>query len=281
MSESQVFNHPTFGSIRIAGSSDNPEFCAVDLCKALGYKNGRDAVARHVDEWDVAKRDTPIKNQWGTDVVQQVTYVNESGMYALVLSSSLPDAKKFKRWITNEVLPSIRKHGAYMTTTTIERVMNDPDSWIKLLETLKEERQQRQLAENKVVLLEEKTKEQAPKVAFADAMLSSPDSVLISELAKILCQRGYDTGEVRLYEQLRNEHYLCSVGSDRNLPLQKYVEMGLFEVTKGTRSGNGGVIHTTRTTKVTPKGQQYFINKYIRKNVEGLLEFEPIDMDCL
>ena len=281
MSEIQVFNHPTFGSIRIAGSSDNPEFCAVDLCKALGYKNGRDAVARHVDEWDVAKRDTPIKNQWGTDVVQQVTYVNESGMYALVLSSSLPDAKKFKRWITNEVLPSIRKHGAYMTTTTIERVMNDPDSWIKLLETLKEERQQRQLAENKVVLLEEKTKEQAPKVAFADAMLSSPDSVLISELAKILCQRGYDTGEVRLYEQLRNEHYLCSVGSDRNLPLQKYVEMGLFEVTKGTRSGNGGVIHTTRTTKVTPKGQQYFINKYIRKNVEGLLEFEPIDMDCL
>jgi anti-repressor protein len=259
MSNIKIFNHPQFGDIRTTGTPDNPEFCAMDLCRALGYANGRDAVAKHVEEDDVAKRDT-------TDSIgrtQLLTYVNESGMYALVLGSKLESAKKFKRWITSEVLPSIRKHGAYMTTTTIEKVMNDPDSWIKLLQALKEERQQRQLAESKVSLLEEVTKEQAPKVAFADAVLSSPDSILVGELAKILCQRGYQTGEIRLYEQFRHEGYLCSSGSDYNMPMQRYLEMGLFEVTKGTRSGNGGIMHTTRTTKVTPKGQQYFINTFI------------------
>lgn len=263
MSNITIFNHPKFGDIRTTGSPEQPEFCAMDLCKILGYKNGRDAVATHVDKWDVAKRDTPTKNQWGKDVVQQISYVNESGMYALILGSKLPQAKEFKHWVTSEVLPAIRKHGAYMTETTIEQVMNDPDSWIKLLQTLKEERQQRQLAESKADLLEEVTKEQAPKVAFADALLSSPDSILIGELAKILCQRGYKTGEIRLYEQLRKEGYLCSYGTDYNMPMQRYVEMGLFEVTKGTRSGNGGVMHTTRTTKVTPRGCQYFINKFI------------------
>lgn len=261
MSDIQVFNHPQFGAIRTTGTPNNPEFCAMDLCRALGYSNGRDAVAKHVDEGDVAKRDT-------TDSIgrtQLLTYVNESGMYSLVLGSKLPQAKEFKHWVTSEVLPSIRMHGAYMTTATIEKVMNDPDSWIKLLQTLKEERQQRQLAESKATLLEEVTKEQAPKVAFADAILSSPDSILIGELAKILCQRGYQTGEIRLYEQLRKDGYLCSAGSDYNMPIQRYLEMGLFEVTKGTRSGNGGVMHTTRTTKVTPKGCQYFINKFIHQ----------------
>lgn len=268
MSEIQIFNHPKFGAIRTTGTPDNPEFCAMDLCKALGYSNGRDALSKHVDTPDVAKRDIGVvtgKKADGSDAIQYipVSFVNESGMYSLVLGSKLPEAKKFKHWITSEVLPSIRKHGAYMTTATIEKVMNDPDSWIKLLQALKEERQQRQLAESKAALLEDITKEQAPKVAFADAVLASPDSILIGELAKILCQRGYQTGEIRLYDQLRREGYLCSFGSDYNMPMQRYLEMGLFEVTKGTRSGNGGIMHTTRTTKVTPKGCQYFINKFI------------------
>jgi phage antirepressor YoqD-like protein len=179
-------------------------------------------------------------------------------------------ALEFARWLSpafaiwcNDRIKELMKYGITATEATIEKVMNDPDSWIKLLQALKEERQQRQLAESKVSLLEEVTKEQAPKVAFADAVLSPPDSILVGELAKILCQRGYQTGEIRLYEQLRHEGYLCSSGSDYNMPMQRYLEMGLFEVTKGTRSGNGGVMHTTRTTKVTPKGQQYFINKFI------------------
>ena len=125
-----------------------------------------------------------------------------------------------------------------------------------------EEEKERLALENKQQA--EQLEEQAPKVAFADAVLASPDSILINELAKILCQRGYQTGEIRLYEQLRREGYLCNFGSDYNLPTQRYLEMGLFEVTKGTRSGSGGVMHTTRTTRVTPKGTQYFINKFIR-----------------
>ena len=250
MSSIRVFNHPQFGDIRTTGTPDNPEFCAMDLCRALGYANGRDAVAKHVEEDDVAKRDT-------TDSIgrtQLLTYVNESGMYALVLGSKLESAKKFKRWITSEVLPSIRKTGTY----SVEQLTRKQ---LALMVVQAEEEKERLALENKQQAY--KLEEQRPKVAFADAVLSSPDSILVGELAKILCQRGYQTGEIRLYEQLRHEGYLCSSGSDYNMPMQRYLEMGLFEVTKGTRSGNGGIMHTTRTTKVTPKGQQYFINKFI------------------
>ena len=249
MSDIQIFNHPQFGSIRTTGTPDNPEFCAMDLCKALGYSNGRDAVAKHVDEDDVAKRDT-------TDSIgrnQLLTYVNESGLYALVLGSKLESAKKFKKWITSEVLPTLRRTGSY----SIEQLSRKQ---LALMVVQAEEEKERLALENKQQ--SEKLEEQRPKVAFADAVLSSPDSILIGELAKILCQRGYQTGEIRLYDQLRREGYLCSAGSDYNMPMQRYLEMGLFEVTKGTRSGNGGVQHTTRTTKVTPKGQMYFINKF-------------------
>jgi len=251
MSNIQIFNHPKFGEIRTTGTPDNPEFCAMDLCRALGYVNGRDAVAKHVEDDDVAKRDT-------TDSIgrtQQLTYVNESGMYALVLGSKLDSAKQFKRWITSEVLPSIRKTGTY----SVEQLSRKQ---LALMVVQAEEEKERLALENKQQA--DQLEEQRPKVAFADAVLSSPDSILVGELAKILCQRGYQTGEIRLYEQLRREGYLCSVGSDYNLPMQRYLEMGLFEITKGTRSGNGGVMHTTRTTKVTPKGQQYFINKFIQ-----------------
>jgi len=179
-------------------------------------------------------------------------------------------ALEFARWLSpafaiwcNDRIKELLKFGITATETTIESIIADPDNGIRLLTALKEERRQRQIAESKAALLEEVTKAQAPKVAFADAVLSSPDSILIGELAKILCQRGYQTGEIRLYKQLRREGYLCSVGSDYNMPMQRYLEMGLFEVTKGTRSGNGGVMHTTRTTKVTPKGCQYFINKFV------------------
>lgn len=110
MSNIKIFNHPPFGEIRTSGTPDNPEFCAMDLCRALGYKNGRDAVATHVDEWDVAKHDTPTKNQWGAEVIQQITYVNESGMYALVLGSKLESAKNVTNKISNFELEILAKH---------------------------------------------------------------------------------------------------------------------------------------------------------------------------
>ncbi len=234
---------------------DAPEFCAMDLCRSLGYTNGRKAVKDHCAEEDVTKRYTPTNGG-----EQELTYVNESGMYALVLGSKLPQAKQFKHWVTSEVLPSIRKHGAYMTTATIEKVMNDPDSWIKLLTTLKEERQQRQIAESKAALLEEVTKEQAPKVAFADAIIGSDTNITIRNLAKLLRQNGYETGEKRLYEWLRKNGYITL----DNKPMQRYVEQGIFFIAEGTHSENG-VMKAHMTTKVTPKGQQYFINKLITK----------------
>lgn len=262
MNDIQIFNHPQFGSIRTAGTADNPEFCAMDICKALGYSNGRKAVADHCDEWDVTKRDTPTKNQWGKEVMQQITYVNESGMYSLILCSKLPQAKQFKHWVTADVLPSIRKHGAYMTDTTIESIIADPDNGIKLLMALKEERQQRQIAESKAALLEQVTKEQAPKVVFADAITGSNSYILIRDLAKLICQNGYEIGEKRLYQWMRDNGYLCTSGQNYNKPMQRYIEQGLFFIKEGTHSENG-VLKSNFTTLVTGKGQQYFINKFL------------------
>lgn len=261
--EIQIFTHPQFGQIRTMGTSENPEFCAMDLCKALGYTNGRKAVIDHVDEPDVTKRYVGVvtgKRADGTDATQDVllTFVNESGMYSLVLGSKLPSAKQFKRWLTSEVLPSIRKKGSY--SLSIESLSRKD---LALMVVQAEEEKEQILLENKKQL--EIIEEQKPKVCFADAVLSSKDSILIGELAKLLCQNGYQTGEIRLYEKLRNEGYLCKYGSDRNLPTQRYLEMGLFEITKGARTGNGGVMHTTRTTKVTQRGCEYFLNKFLNE----------------
>lgn len=255
-----IFKNEQFGEVRTAGTAENPLFCANDICRALGYANGRDAVAKHCDEGDVAKCDTPTES--GT---QTMTYVNESGLYSLIFGSKLASAKQFKKWVTSEVLPSIRKHGAYMTDATIEKVMNDPDSWIKLLQNLKEERQQRQLAESKVQLLEEVTKEQAPKVVFADAIVGSQSSCLIGELAKIISQNGHKIGQNRLFDWMRKNHYLGTTGEYYNIPNQKYIEQGLFELKKSTHSENG-VMKTTVTPKVLPKGQLYFINMFLKRD---------------
>lgn len=257
MSDIKVFNNPQFGAVRTAGTAQEPIFCAVDICRALGYINGRDAISRHCDEGDVVKHDTPTVSG-----VQPMTFVTESGLYSLIFGSKLESAKEFKHWVTSEVLPSIRKHGAYMTTATIEKVMNDPDSWIKLLQTLKEERQQRQLAESKSALLEEVTKEQAPKVLFADAITGSRTNILIRDLAKLIQQNGYNIGEKRLFEWLRSNGYLCTSGQNYNKPMQRYVEQGIFFIKEGTHSENG-ILKSNFTTMVTGKGQQYFINKFI------------------
>lgn len=264
MADIQIFNNPRFGEVRIANNGEEPLFCAMDLCRALGYANGRKAVADHCDEWDVTKRDTPTKNQWDVEVMQRMTYVNESGMYALVLGSKLQSAKEFKRWLTKDVLPTIRKHGIYATEATIDSIIADPDNGIKLLTALKEERQQRKLAEDKVALLEEVTRVQAPKVVFADAVTGSQTNILIRDLAKLIQQNGYNIGEKRLYQWLRDNGYLCTYGQNYNKPMQRYVEQGLFFIKEGAHTENG-VMTSNFTTMVTGKGQQYFINKFINQ----------------
>lgn len=254
MGNIQVFNHPQFGDIRTTGTPDNPEFCAIDLCRALGYKNGRDALAKHVDDPDVAKRDMGVvtgKKADGTDAVQMVSasFVNESGMYSLVLGSTLPQAKQFKRWITSEVLPSIRKTGSY----SVEQLSRKQ---LALMVVQAEEEKERLALENKQQA--DQLEEQKPKVTFADAIIGSNTYIIIRDLAKLIQQNGYEIGEKRLYQWLRDNKYLTL----DNKPMQRYIEQGLFFIAEGTHSENG-VMKAHMTTKVTPKGQQYFINKFI------------------
>lgn len=258
MNEIQIFSNPQFGEIRtVMAENGEPMFCLADICAALGITNHRNVKAR-LDEDDVRLVDT-TDNLGRT---QQVIFVTESGMYDAILRSDAEKAKPFRKWVTSEVLPSIRKHGAYATPATIENMLADPDNAIKLLTALKEERQQRLIAEKKAELEAEINKTNAPKVLFADAVVGSKTTCLIGELAKILTQNGYTIGQNRLFKYLRENGYLGTKGEYYNIPNQKYQEMGLFEVKTSVHDENG-VMVTKRTPKVTGRGQAYFINKFL------------------
>lgn len=252
--EIQIFSNPQFGEIRtLADETNEPLFCAADVCKALGYTNPCKAVADHVDGGDVTKRYTPT-----TSGVQAMTFVNESGLYSLIFGSKLDTAKAFKKWVTSDVLPTIRKYGVYATPQTIDNMLADPDNAIKVFQTLKEERKLRQIAEAKI-------EADAPKVLFAESLKAADRSILVGELAKILKQNGYETGQKRLFEYLRNNGYLMKSGSEKNQPTQKSMELGLFEMTTRTVAAPDGLTIAKVTTKVTVRGQEYFINKLARK----------------
>ena len=191
--------------------------------------------------------------------MQEMTTVNESGLYAVILRSDKPQAKPFRRWVTSEVLPSIRKHGAYMTDQTLEQALTSPDFLIQLATQLKEEKEQRKQ-------LEAKVEQDKPKVLFADSVSASKSSILVGELAKILKQNGVDTGQFRLFAWLRENGYLIKrEGSDYNMPTQRSAEMGLFEVKQTIITHSDGHITTNKTPKVTGKGQVYFVNKLVSK----------------
>lgn len=248
MNEMQIFQNEQFGAIRTAGTAEEPLFCAADICRALGYTNGRKAIADHCDEGDVTKRDTPTSSG-----VQVMSFVNESGLYALIFGSKLESAKQFKRWVTSEVLPAIRKTGSYtaktMSRKELARMIIQQE---EEMEVLRLENQRK----------DEKIEEQKPKVVFADAIVGSKSSCLIGELAKIITQNGYEIGQNRLFAWMRMNHYLGTVGEYYNIPCQRYLEQGLFELKKNVHSQNGKMV-TTITPKVTGKGQQFFVNKFL------------------
>ena len=246
----QIFNNPSFGNVRVAGTEVNPLFCLADVCKALDLQPS--AVMRRLDDGVISNN--PITDNLGRQ--QVANFVNEDGLYDVILDSRKPEAKQFRKWITSEVLSTIRKHGAYMTDNIIEKTLSDPDYLIQLATTLKQERQQRIEAERKVAAAQ-------PAVTFTQAVSGSASSCLIGELAKLINQNGYPMGERRLFKWLRENGYLGTKGERYNIPNQRYIEQGLFELKKGTRSGNNGVMHTTITSKVTGKGQVYFVNKFL------------------
>lgn len=252
MNELQIFNNVEFGEVRTIVIGNEPFFVAKDVAEILGYINPRDAISKHVDGEDkgVAKCDTLGGNQ-------NLTVINESGLYSLILFSKLPKAKEFKRWVTSEVLPTIRKHGAYMTTETVEKAMNDPDFIIGLVTKLKEERTAKEQALKKI-------EEDKPKVLFADAVATSHTSILIGELAKILRANGINIGQNRLFDWLRKNHYLITGNrSDRNIPQQWAMDMNLFEIKESTHLNGNGAVIVSKTPKVTGKGQAHFINGFL------------------
>lgn len=251
MSELQIFQNPEFGQVRTVTVKNEPWFVGKDVAEALGYSNTRDAMAKHVDTEDkgVAKCDTPSGSQ-------EMTVINESGLYSLVLSSKLPSAKEFKRWITHEVIPAIRKHGAYMTEDVIKKAITEPDFLIGLLNEMKKEKAARLAAEQQI-------EADRPKVTFANAVIVSKDGMLIGMLAKILHQNGVNMGQKRLFEWMRKNGYLMKSGADKNMPTQRAREMGLFKVKERAIDNPDGSVRLTRTTLVTGKGQQFFVNKFL------------------
>ena len=262
MSEIQVFNNEQFGTIRTAGTAEQPLFCLSDICKVLELQTG--ATKNRLDQKGVNLINTPTSSG-----EQQMIFVNEKNLYRVIMRSDKPQAEPFQDWVCGEVLPSIRKHGAYATTATIESIIADPDNGIKLLQALKEsneraerERLERLAAEQQVQKLEAQEVENKPKVIYADAVAGSSSACLIGELAKMIAQNGYPIGEKRLFQWLRDNHYLCAYGERFNQPYQQYIEQGLFTMKQNVFSVNGE-LRTRNTTKVTGKGQIYFINKFI------------------
>lgn len=253
MNNLQVFTNPQFGQIRTVEINGEPWFVGKDVADRLGYSNPRDALSAHVDEDD--KNTVAIHD--GIRGNPNQTVINESGLYSLVLSSKLPTAKQFKRWVTAEVIPSIRKHGAYMTPETIEKVLLNPDTIINLASQLKSEREKR-------IALEGKVEEDKPKVIFADAVSTAKNSILIGELAKLLKQNDVDMGQNRLFKWLREHGYLIKrEGLDYNMPTQRSMELGLFEIKETAITHADGHISISKTPKVTGKGQQYFVNLFL------------------
>ena len=250
--EIKAFSNEEFGSIRRLEIDGEYWLAGKDVAQALGYSNPRKALADHVDEEDkgVTKCDT-------LGGAQDITIINESGLYSLVLSSKLPSAKKFRRWVTSEVLPSIRKHGAYMTPETLEAAILNPDYLIKVATALKQETEKRKALESKV-------QADAPKVLFADSVTASTSTILISELAKILRQNGVNTGEKRLFRWMRENGYLVKRnGTDYNMPTQMSMELGILKVKETVVCHSDGHTSISKTPKVTGKGQTYFLNKFL------------------
>lgn len=249
MNELKIFENTEFGQVRTVTIDNEPWFVGKDVADALGYSDTNKAVAMHVEEED-KKLNDKSSSSFGQ---RGATLINESGLYALIFGSRLESAKRFKHWVTSEVLPAIRKHGAY----AVDELLNNPDMAIKAFTALKEERERNKL-------LQADNARMKPKEIFADAVATSKQSILIGELAKLLKQNGYDTGEKRLFTYLRDNGYLIRrKGTDYNAPTQRSMEMGLFEVKETAVTHSDGHTTINKTTKVTGKGQQYFINKFL------------------
>lgn len=246
MNDLQIFNSTEFGEIRTVTIDDEPWFVAKDISDKLGYAQTSNMMKR-IDSED-------SKSSILDGMNMKSLLINESGLYSAILGSKLESAKRFKHWVTSDVLPTIRKHGMYAQ----QELLDNPDLLIAVATQLKEERQ-------KNLLLEQKIEADRPKTIFADAVSASDSSMLVRDVAKIIKQNGQPLGEKRFYKWLRDNGFICKGDTS---PTQKAMEMGLFEIVVRTVERGNGLPIETKTTRITGKGQQYFINKFLGQEKE-------------
>lgn len=246
--ELQIFNNEEFGEIRTITKDNEPMFCLADVCKALEISNPS-KVAQRLDE------DERTKLELGR--AGETNFITESGLYAVILRSDKPSAKKFRKWVTSEVLPSIRKNGGYIAG---QETLSDDELLSKALLVA-----QNKIAERDKIIEQKQARieQMKPKEIFADAVATSHTSILVGDLAKLICQNGYQIGQKRLFVWLRDKGYLIKSGSSYNMPTQRYIEQGLFEIKESNLVNPDGSVRITRTPKVTGKGQVYFVNKFL------------------
>ena len=236
MNEIQTFDFDGSG-IRTLTIDEEPYFVGKDVAQVLGYRDTADALKKHVDEEDKLTRQFADSGQR-----REMKIINESGLYSLILGSKLPEAKRFKRWVTSEVLPSLRRNGMY----AMDELLDNPDLAINALQKLKEEREARRQ-------LELQNEQMKPKALFAEAVETSSTSILIGDMAKLLRQNGVEVGQRRLFDWLRTNGWLMKSGESRNMPTQKAMEKGYFEIKERTISNPDGSVRITKTTKVLGK----------------------------
>ena len=255
MDELKIFENPAFGKVRVVEQGGEPWFIGKDVAEILGYSNTPKAIRDHVDDEDKLAERIVLSGQ-----NREVAIINESGLYSLILSSKMPKAKEFKRWVTSEVLPAIRKTGGYIAGS---EKMSDEELMAKAVlvaqATIKER-------DARIKELESDTQRMKPKEIFADAVSASEQTILIGDLAKLIKQNGHDIGQKRMFEWLRNNGYLIKrQGADYNSPTQRAMELGLFRIKETAVTHSDGHVTVSKTVKVTGKGQAYFVNKLLTK----------------
>ena len=253
MNDMKIFENSEFGAVRVVDVNGEPWFVAKDVLRALDYAddyNPSRAMQAIPGEWKgVHRMHTPGGEQ-------EMLIISEQGLYFFLGRSDKPKALPYQMWVAGDVVPTIRKHGGYLTPAKLEEALTDPDTIIRLATNLKAEREKRQA-------LEAQAAADRPKVVFAESIEVAKTSILVGEMAKLIKQAtGCDIGQNRFFEWLRANSYLHKSGSARNMPTQRCIDAGWMEIKEGTRIGSSGECHITRTPKVTGKGQIYFVNLF-------------------
>ena len=266
MNKLKIFKNEEFGQLSVIVKNKKEYIEAIEVATILGYSNPRDAINRHCDKDGVVFSDVGVVTGFRKDnsqAFQVVTkkFIDEGNLYRLIIKSKLPSARRFEKWVMDEVLPSIRKHGAYMSEEVINKTLDDPDFIIEMATKLKYEREQRRLLEEKAKHLEATITIDKPYTNFGKSIATSSDAITIGQFAKVLNNNNINIGRNRLFTILRDNGYLIKVGKDKNMPKQIYVKQGLFKVAESiVKTVKGELL--TATTLITGKGQMYFLELF-------------------